>query len=299
MQREPGWELYRSLLAVMREGSLSAAARALGLTQPTLGRHIKELEASLGTPLFTRAQDGLRPTDAARALGPHAQAMATAAETLLRAASGHTQQPRAVVRLAASEIVAAEVLPAILTEFRARQPGIVIELSASDRAEDLLRRESDIAVRMTRPRQSGLIARRVGQAALGFHAHRRYLDRYGKPGNLRQLQEHVLIGFDRETAAVRALRRAGLKLGREDFALRCDSHLAQLAAIRAGFGIGICQTIIARGDRDLVHLFPNEFAPSLEVWIAMHEDLRASPPLRAVFDHLATALSRYAATRFT
>jgi DNA-binding transcriptional LysR family regulator len=116
---------------------------------------------------------------------------------------------------------------------------------------------------------------------------------------LRQLQEHVLIGFDRETAAVRALRRAGLKLGREDFAFRCDSHLAQLAAIRAGFGIGICQTIVAQQDPDLVHLLPNEFAPSLEVWIAMHEDLKESAPTRAVFDHLATALSRYAASRFT
>jgi DNA-binding transcriptional LysR family regulator len=281
----------------MHEGSLSAAARALGLTQPTLGRHIKELEATLGTPLFTRAQDGLRPTDAARALEPHAQVMATAAETLLRAAAGNSRQPRAVVRLAASEIVAAEILPSILAELRVRQPGIVIELSASDRAEDLLRRESDIAVRMTRPKQSGLIARRVGQAALGFHAHRRYLERYGKPASLSQLAEHVLIGFDRETPAVRALRRVGLKLGRDDFAFRTDSHLAQLAAIRAGFGIGICQTNVARGDPDLVHLFPNEFLPSLEVWIAMHEDFRASPPIRAMFDHLAAALSRHLATR--
>lgn len=297
MERDPGWELYRSFLAVLREGSLSAAARALKLTQPTLGRHIKQLESLLGTALFTRAQDGLRPTDAARALEPHAQTMATAAETLLRAASGTGRQPRAVVRLAASEIVAAEVLPAILTEFRARQPGIVIELSASERAEDLLHRESDIAVRMTRPKQASLIARRVGQAALGFHAHRRYLDRYGKPASLRQLPEHVLIGFDRETAAVHALRRVGLKLGRDDFALRCDSHLAQLAAIRAGFGIGVCQTSIAWGDPDLVHLFPDEFAPSLEVWLAMHEDLKTSAPMRAVFDHLTEALSRYAGAR--
>jgi DNA-binding transcriptional LysR family regulator len=297
MKREPGWELYRSFVAVLREGSLSGAARALALTQPTLGRHIKELETALDTPLFTRAQDGLRPTDAARALEPHARTMASAAETLLRAASGSKRQPRAVVRLAASEIVATELLPSILAEFHIRQPGITIELSASDRAEDLLRRESDIAVRMTRPKQANLVARKVGRAALGFHAHRRYLDRYGKPSSLRQLAEHVLIGFDRETAAVRALRQAGLKLGRDDFAFRSDSHLVQLAAIRAGFGIGICQTIVARKDPELVHLLANEFSASLEVWIAMHEDLKASLPMRAVFDHLAASLSRYAAIR--
>lgn len=297
MDKDPGWELYRSFLAVLREGSLSGAARTLGLTQPTVGRHIRELETSLRTQLFTRAQDGLRPTGAAHAIESHAQAMAAAAATLVRAISGNAVQPRAVVRIAASEIVAAEVLPSILTEFRTRHPEIIVELSVSDRAEDLLRRAADIAVRMTRPKQAALIARRIGQVTLGLHAQRRYLNEHGRPGNMHELTRHVLIGFDRETASIRSLRRLGMNLTREDFALRTDSHLAQLAAIRAGFGIGICQTALARRDPGLVHLLPKEFSLSLEVWIAMHGDLRRSPPMRAVFDYLAAALSGYVQTK--
>jgi DNA-binding transcriptional LysR family regulator len=131
---------------------------------------------------------------------------------------------------------------------------------------------------------------------LGFHAHRRYLDKHGRPGNMHELTRHALIGFDRETASIRALRRLGMELRREDFALRTDSHLVQLAAIRAGFGIGICQTVVARRDPGLVRLLPNEFSLSLEIWIAMHTDLRASSPMRAVFDYLAAALSGYLRT---
>jgi DNA-binding transcriptional LysR family regulator len=292
MEKNPGWELYRSFLAVLREGSLSGAARALALTQPTIGRHIKELEARLDLPLFTRAQNGLRPTDAAHAIAPHAEAMSASADTLLRTIASSRARPRSVVRIAASEVVAIEILPEILATLRARHPEVVIELSASDRAEDLLRRESDIAIRMTRPRQSNLVARRLGQSTLGFHAHRGYLERHGSPQDMTQLKDHALIGFDKETTAVRALRKLGLRLGREDFAFRTDSHLAQLAAIRAGFGIGICQSVVARRDPDLLPVLPNDFSPSLDVWIAMHEDLRSSPPMRMVFDHLTATLSR-------
>lgn len=292
-KREPGWELYRSFLAVLREGTLSAAARALGLTQPTVGRHVQELESALDTKLFTRSQNGLRPTHAAITLEPHAQAMAGAAAALIRAISGKDFGAHAVVRIAASEIIGTEVLPPILAGFRANHPGIVMELSLSDHTEDLLRRDADIAVRMARPKQGSLIAKRVGTVTVGLHAHRRYLDEHGQPKNIQQLAQHVLIGFDRETASIRALQRLGLKLTRDDFTLRTDSHLAQLAAIRAGFGIGICQTAIAQRDVHLIRLMPQDFAFDLEVWIAMHEDLRASHPMRAIFDHLASALAAY------
>ena len=293
-KRDPGWELYRSFLAVLREGSLSGAARNLGLTQPTVGRHIQELESLLDTTLFTRAQNGLRPTDMGHALKPHAQIMAGAAAALIRASAAKDFEAHAVVRIAASEIVGVEVLPPILTEFRARHPGVVIELSLSDRAEDLLRRDADIAVRMVRPKQRSLIARRVGNVTVGLHAHRRYLHEHGQPTDMAQLAQHVLIGFDRETTSIHALQRLGLKLGRDNFALRTNSHLAQLAAIRAGFGIGMCQTAIARRDLNLIHLMSKDFSFNLEVWVVMHEDLRASRPMRAVFDHLVAALSDYA-----
>src|SRR5262249_13768118 len=213
---------------------------------------------------------------AARRVAPHAQTMAGAAATLVRAVSGKDLEAHTVVRIAASEIVGTEVLPAILTEFHAHHSDVAIELSLSDRTEDLLRRDADIAVRMTRPKQCSLIARRIGSATVGLHAHRRYLDQHGRPSKMEQLTQHVLIGFDRETASIRALQRLGMNFKREDFAFRTDSHIAQLAAIRAGFGIGMCQTVIARRDWNLIHLLPDDFAFDLEVWIAMHEDLRAS-----------------------
>jgi len=291
--QDPGWELYRSFLAVLREGSLSGAARSLGLTQPTIGRHIRQLETALKTPLFTRSQHGLAPADAAFALEPHAQAMAGAAAALVRAAAGRDLQAHGVVRIAASEIIGVEVLPPVLAEFRNAHPGVVIELSLSDRMEDLLRRDADIAVRMARPTQGSLLARHVGRAKLGLHAHRRYLAARGRPTSMGELAQHALIGFDRETASLRALRQMGLTLRRESFAFRADSHLAQLAAIRAGLGIGVCQTGVARRDGDLVHILPDAFAMALDVWLAMHQDLRASPPIRAVFDALRDALFAY------
>jgi DNA-binding transcriptional LysR family regulator len=289
--RDPGWELYRSFLAVLREGSLSAAARSLGLTQPTIGRHIRQLENALGTPLFTRSPHGLAPTAAAATLEPHAAAMAGAAAALLRAAPGQTSQTQGVVRIAASEIIGAEVLPPILADFRRAHPGVVIELSLSDRMEDLLRRDADIAVRMARPTQGALVARHIGRVPLGLFAHRRYVEARGRPAGMGELAQHAMIGFDRETASIRALRRLGLRMRREDFAFRADSHLAQLAAIRSGVGIGICQVPLARLDPELVHVLPHEFAMALDMWLAMHQDLRASGAVRATFNHLGPALA--------
>ncbi|RKP54696.1 LysR family transcriptional regulator [Pararobbsia silviterrae] len=290
---EPSWDLYRSFLGVLDEGSLSGAARALGLTQPTLGRHIDALEATLGLTLFTRSQSGFIPTDAALALGPYARTLASTATALLRAASGHGEGVRGTVRVSASEIVGVEVLPPILAALRARHPELVIELTLSSRIEDLLRREADIAVRMFRPSQDALIARRVGTIGLGLHARRDYLERHGTPENWAALQDHALIGFDTETAYIRQARRAIGGLTREQFALRTDSDIAQLAAIRAGFGIGICQVRLAERDPALVRLLPEAFDLGLDTWIAMHEDLRDSPRCRATLSALVEGLERY------
>lgn len=289
---EPGWDLYRSFLAVMREGSLSAAARALGMTQPSLGRHVRQLETDLGVALFTRSPLGLAPTENAHELVPHAQAMAAASAALRRAASASNHEIRGVVRLTCSEVVGAEVLPPMLAAFRRQHPGIVIELSLSNQSEDLLRKDADIAVRMLRPVQAALVARRIGGIPLGMHAHRSYLKTYGRPQTVADLQQHALIGFDRETPALRALR-SRLPFSREDFALRTDSDLAQLAAIRAGFGIGVCQCPIAQRDRQLVHLLPEAFALELDTWLVMHEDLRTSRRVRLLYDHLVQALGAY------
>jgi DNA-binding transcriptional LysR family regulator len=289
----PDWDLYRAFLAVLDTGSLSGAARALGLTQPTVGRQIEALEASLGAVLFTRSPGGLRATEAALALQPRAQAMASAAEALLRTASGEADQPRGVVRVTASHIVGAEILPPILTRFHEAHPEVIIELDLSDRQEDLLRREADIAVRMARPTQGALTARRVGVAPVGLFAHRRYLERHGTPERL----EPGLagIGFDRNVQMLAALRDLQLPLTREHFAFRSDSDLAQLAALRAGFGIGGCQYGIARRDPDLIPVLTEAFRFDLEVWVAMHEDLKSSLRMRLMFDALVDGMAEYVA----
>lgn len=296
---EPGWELYRSFLAVLQEGSLSAAARALGLAQPTLGRHVEALEAALGLALFTRSQLGYAPTEAALALQPAAQALATAAAALRRVASaqgGDGQQVKGTVRISASEVMGVEVLPPILAALREKHPALVVELSLSNRLEDLLQREADIAVRMQRPQQDVLVARRIGSIALGLHAREDYLARHGTPRTVEELAGHSLVGFDRETAFIRNLRRELGGVKREYFALRSDSDLAQLASIRAGFGIGFCQVGLARRDPRLKRVLARRLAVRLDTWVAMHQDLRDSPHCRATFDALATGLQAYIAT---
>jgi len=286
------WDHYRTLLAVLDDGSLSAAARTLGLTQPTAGRHIEALEQEIGAPLFTRSAGGLAPTETALALRPHAEAMAAAAEALARTASGEAEAMRGVVRVTAAEIVSVEVLPPILTGFHEVYPEVVIELAASDLQEDLLRREADIAVRMVRPTQGALLARRIGSVKLGLYAHRRYLEAHGAPQRLDD-PTIAAIGFDRDLTMQRALAERQVSLTRDRFAFRADNNLAQLAALRAGFGIGACQAPLAARDPDLVPVLDNVFRYELEMWVAMHEDLKSSRRMRAMFDWLVEGLTAY------
>jgi DNA-binding transcriptional LysR family regulator len=266
----------------------------LGLTQPTLGRHISALEDMLSVKLFARSRLGLAPTQAARNLVSHAEAMEAAAESFLRAASGEESEPRGTVRLTASNIIGAEVLPAILREFRERYPAIAIELVLSNRNQDLLRRDADIAVRMVRPTQKALIARRLGAVKIGFYAHRDYLARHGTPHSAVDLARHAIIGFDRDAASVRWLGTEP-PVKRDLFALRTDDDQAQLNALRAGFGIGGCQAGIAARDPNLLVVLPGELGFRLEMWLVMHQDLRSSRRVRLLFDHLAVSLKTYAA----
>jgi DNA-binding transcriptional LysR family regulator len=296
MKDSISWELCRSFLAVARHGSLSGAARALRLTQPTLGRHIDQLEQALATPIFTRSPQGLIATETALALVPIAEAMESAAEAMIRTAAGRAGKVDGVVRITASDVVGAEVLPAILAEFAENHPSVAFELHLSNRTENLLHRDADIAVRMVRPTQTGLVARLLGETVLGFYAHRRYLQAKTLPRTPADLGGLRLIGFDRSAVPARAVETAGFRLTREMFSLRTDSDLAHLAALRAGYGVGACQIGIARRDPELVRVLPEAFAVPMEMWLAMHENLRASLLVRTVFDHLAAALSDYLAT---
>ncbi len=291
----PGWELWRTLNAVMRGGSLSAAARALGLTQPTAGRHIAELEALLGTgALFTRSARGIRPTEAALALAPHAEAMAASAAALVRTASAPTDAAAGVVRISASEVIGAEVLPPILALLNAAHPQLTIELLLTNASSDLLRRDADLAIRMTEPKQQALLARSIGRLRLGLYAHRDYLARSAPIQTADDLVNHAVIGFDRDAASLRTIN--AVWPGLPSFALRTDNQLAQIAAVRAAFGIGVLQDAIALRDPALRPVLRDAFIAHLPVWIVMHEDLRSTRRMRIVFDALIEGLSAHVRT---
>jgi DNA-binding transcriptional LysR family regulator len=191
-------------------------------------------------------------------------------------------------------MVGSEVLPSILATIHAVHAGISVELALSNRNEDLSRGDADIAVRMVRSTQGALVAKRIGRIDVGLYGHRRYLRRHAVPRRLVDLREHALIGYDRDQAYVRLLERMGVPTTRDMFAFRSDSELAQLAALRAGFGIGASQLGIARRDKNLVPVLHSEFIYPMEVWLAMHRDLRSSRRIRLLFDLLATRLSAYA-----
>jgi len=290
----PDWHLFRSFLAVVREGSLSGAARLLGTTQPTMGRQVAALEASLGIKLFTRSLDGLSPTEAGMRLIPPAQAMAAAVESAQRSASGATEEELGTVRVTASHVMGAEVLPPMLADFHSLNPRISVELALSNRNEDLLRGDADIAVRMMRPTQGALVAKRIGRIDIGLYGHRRYLKRRSIPRQLQDLRRHALIGYDRDQAYTRLLERMGVPPTRDMFGFRSDSDLAQLAALRAGFGIGACQLGIARRDKNLVAVLHSALIIPMECWLVMHRDLRGNRRIRLLFDHLSERLSAYA-----
>lgn len=291
-ETEPNWAWYRSFLSVLAAGSLSGAGRALGLTQPTVGRHIDSLEAALKLKLFVRSPTGFTATDAAQALMPYATSIASTAAALRRAAGSHGAGVRGAVRVTASEVVGVEILPPILAALRDRHPALVIELVLSNDVGDLLQREADIAVRMFRPTQEALIARRVGELALGFFATRDHLDRHGTPRRLGELRQRGLIGFDTESAFIRGLQRRFPDFQRADLAFRSDSDLANLAMMRAGYGIGVCPVAVAAKGPRLVRVLPKAFAPRLESWIVMHEALRSSPRCAVTFDALVQGMER-------
>ena len=291
--RDPDWTLLRTFREVVRDGSLSAAARRLGLTQPTVGRHIDTLENRLGVTLFTRSPRGLTATSVALDMVTHAEDMASASGALLRAASGAAEAEHGAVRITASEFVGCEILPSILTRFRGLHPMIALELALSNRKQDLLRHDADIAVRMIRPTQKALIAKKIGTIEIGLYAHRTYAEAHGLPVSVDELPNHAWIGFDRDDSSFRSVGAESQAISREMFALRCDSDIAQLAMLRAGFGIGGCQSKVADEDPSLVRVLPETLRFELEMWLAMHEDLRATRRVRLLYDHLAAELSQH------
>ncbi len=285
------WNLLRAFLHTAETGSLSAAARRLGLTQPTLSRQIAALEASLGLSLFERIGKSLQPTSTALALLEPVRAMGAAAEELAVAASGQSQQIDGVVSVSASDMVAGCLLPPLLLRLREQAPSLRIDVVTTDALSDLRRREADIAVRHVRPSEPELIGRLLRQASAGFYASRDWVRRHGHPRRAEQLAAPALVGADRNGHYLAHLRAHGLAVDEAQFGCYADNSATAWALVRQGLGIGAMMDEIALACPDVVRVL-DELPPVIfPIWLVTHRELRTARRIRVVFDSLAEGLS--------
>jgi DNA-binding transcriptional LysR family regulator len=283
------WDLVLVYLTVIREGSLSSAARKLRTSQPTVRRQIERLEEELAVPLFTRSPSGLIPTDMGLALRAHAETAEAAMGAFRRGSTGPSDGGSGTVRITCPEVYGAEVLPPLLAPLMEKYRGLEIELVLSNRVDDLLRREADIAIRMTQSKQAALITKKVRSVDIGLYASAEFLKRNPMPKSEMALAESGrFIGDDRRDQIRDGFAAAKLQPP-QTTVLRSDSDLAQFAAIRAGLGIGVAQVKLAKRS-DLVRVLPH-VGQKLDCWLVMHEDLKPMRRVRLVFEHLVKVLS--------
>jgi len=280
------WNLLKSFLAVVETGSLSAAARRLASSQPTIGRHVKELELALGLKLFIRRQHGLEPTDQGQELARRAQAIGATVVDFTRGAAGLSEQVIGTVRLTATEHIAHHLLPSALGALRRAEPEIEIELVVDNSSKSLSRREADIAIRQFQPPEEDLTSRRLGQLELGIYATREFLARLGPIDLAALIAGHHLIGSETNVLPPEVSAQIGPALTRKAFWFRCDSLLTQRAMMRAGLGIASEIVVIARREPDLVRLFETIRIPPIELWLVIHRDLMNSRLARTVYRSL-------------
>lgn len=285
------WSLVQTFLAVAETGSLSGAARLLGLSQPTLGRRVREIEAALGTEVFRRHAKGLALSETGQALVAPAQAMREAAGRLALVAAGEDRGLSGPVRITASVVVSHFVLPKILAALRQEEPGIEIDLIASDSSENLLFREADIAVRMYRPGQLDVVTRHVCDLAMGAYAATAYLDRAGRPETVDDLFALDWVGFDRNEMIIRGMAEAGWSVTRDFFKLRTDDQAAFWHLVRAGGGVGIALQAVGEPEPLVERIMPQLPLPRLPVWLTAHEAVRRMPRVARVWEALIDALA--------
>lgn len=284
------WNLVRSFLAVLDAGSLTGAARQLKAKQPTLSRHISELETQLGVPLFERTGRGVVPTMAGLTIADAARHMQSGAQTLGQTLVRSREATSGTVRITTSDVAATWLLPPVLAALHLAEPGIQIELVPNNALANLLRREADIAVRMVRPTQGSLVARKLGEVGICAAAHERYLHRAGTPRRPQDLVRHTLIGYDTDTTIEKGFAELGLPLRRAQFALRTDNQIVYCKLVAAGAGVGFVAAYTLSSLPGVQRLLPMLKIRPLPCWLAVHREIRGSPVVRRVYDFLAEAI---------
>ncbi len=284
------WNQLKAFLETAETGSLSAAARKLGLTQPTLSRQVAAIEKHLGVTLFERVGKAMVITSTGLALLDHARLMGAAADDVRVAATGQSQSVDGVVCISASEGVAAYLLPPVISRLRQQAPGIVIEVVSSDALSDLRRREADIAVRHVRPDQPDLIGRLIREATASFYASTTWVHQNGHPRTAEEAARHAFIGSDRTGRYLEYLRQHGLPLGPSNFVCYAENTMMNWALVRQGLGIGPMMDEIACAMPDVVRVLDDVPPVRFPFWLVTHRELRTARRIRLVFDMLADAL---------
>ena len=286
------WNKARAFLVTAEEGSLSAAARALGMAQPTLGRQVDGLEQELGIVLFERVGRGLQLTPGGLELLDHVRVMGDAAGRVSMNALGQSQTLEGRVCISASETYAAVLLPPIIAKLRILEPDIHVEIVVSNQASDLRRREADIAIRNFRPTEPDLIAKKVGEADAVLYATPDYIEKIGNPTMPQDLRHAHFVNLDHAGMMIKALNKLGLGLTEENFPLLTESYLVMWELVRQGVAIGILDAHIGDADPIVRRVLP-DFQPFIfPIWLVSHRELTTSRRIRRVYDYLAEELHR-------
>ncbi len=285
------WNRARAFLVTAEEGSLSAAARALGMAQPTLGRQVTALEQELGVVLFERVGRGLALTPSGLELVGHVRAMGDAASRVSLTASGQSQSIEGTIRITTTEVYAAFVLPPMIAKLRRLAPGITIEIVASNAVSDLRRREADIAIRTGRPTDPDLIAKKVKDDFAQLYATPAYLDRIGNPSSLAEFSQADFIGFDDNKPLLDGLNALGFNLTGRNFPVLTGSHLVHWDLVKQGLGVGVMQMRTGDAEPLVRRILPTMDPIEVPVWLVAHRELRTSRRVRLVFDFLFDELS--------
>ncbi|OSZ76058.1 LysR family transcriptional regulator [Hydrogenophaga sp. IBVHS1] len=289
------WNQLKAFLETAETGSLSAAARKLGLTQPTLSRQVAAIEQHMGVTLFERVGKSMALTPTGLDLLEHARAMGAAAEALRLAATGRSEAVGGVVSVSATDAVAAHLLPPLLRQLREQEPGIAIEVISSNAISDLLRREADIAIRHVKPEQPELIARLIREATASFFASKDWVKTHGHPRSAEEAAQHAFVGADRSGQYLAYLRQHGLPLSEANFSCYAEHSMASWSLVRHGLGIGAMMDDIARDTPGIVRVLDDVAPVRFPIWLVTHRELRTSRRIRVVFEALAQGLAVSAA----
>lgn len=284
------WRALQDVVTVAETGSLSAAARRLNVSQPTVGRRIEQLEGQLGAQLFNRTAQGLSLTKVGESILNHARQMEEGALAIERIATGANQELQGNVRVSLIEDLGVYWLPQKLSEFHIQFPQLAIEVNIDNRNVNLLRREADIAIRLARPEQQDLICRKVGMLNFGLYASQSYLDKHGAPQRRENLKDHYHVGFDEEMGRSPMIKKLEALFKQENIRHRSNSHMGIMEATRAGIGCGVFCCFIADLFPDLRRILVKEIDYAREIWLVTHAEINSSARIRTVFDFLGKTL---------